>query len=186
MSRIGKRPIPVPANVKVEISPDNLVTVTGPKGKLQQQCAADLTIAREGDTLVVTRPDDTKEHKSLHGLTRTLVANLVTGVTTGFTRQLEINGTGYRVQKMGDSLLFQVGYSHPVQVDPPEGITFAVEGVTKCSVSGSDKYVVGQTAAQIRAIRKPDAYKGKGIKYADEVLRLKPGKSAKAGGGKKK
>jgi large subunit ribosomal protein L6 len=185
MSRIGKKPIPVPKGVSIDIAEDNLVTVKGPKGALTRRLPSDMILTRDGDNLVVTRPDDTKTHKALHGLTRTLLANMVTGVTTGFTKNLEINGTGYRVAKVGNNLVFQVGYSHVVEVDPPEGITFAVDGLTKCSVSGIDKELVGQTAAQIRSIRKPDAYKGKGIKYADEVLRLKPGKAGKVGGKKK-
>ncbi len=185
MSRIGKRPIEVPKGVKVEIGAENVVTVTGPKGTLKRQLTPDISISQENGSLHVARPDDSKTHKALHGLTRTLLANMVTGVTTGFTRALEINGTGYRVAKIGPSLVFQVGYSHPVQFDPPEGIAFAVDGLTKCSVSGIDKELVGQVAAQIRAIRKPEPYKGKGIKYAEEVIRRKAGKAGKVGGKKK-
>lgn len=185
MSRIGRQPIPMPKGVKIDIGSENLVKVTGPKGTLERQFTPDITIAQQDENLVVTRPDDSQTHKALHGLSRTLLSNMVTGVTTGFTRNLEINGTGYRVMKVGDNLVFQVGYSHPVQVDPPEGIAFAVEGVTKCSVSGIDKYLVGQVAAQIRAIRKPEPYKGKGIKYAEEIVRRKAGKAGKVGGKKK-
>jgi len=185
MSRIGKRPIALPKGVKIEITPANMVTVTGPKGTLVRQFAPDIQISQSPDTLLVARPDDTQMHKALHGLSRTLLDNMVTGVTAGFTKQLEINGTGYRVAKVGTSLIFQVGYSHPVQVDAPDGISFTVEGVTKCAVNGVDKEVVGQIAANIRAIRKPEPYKGKGIKYAQEVIRRKAGKAGKAGGKKK-
>ena len=184
MSRIGKAPITVPSGVKVQID-EHTVTVTGPKGTLTQTIHPDLKVALEDGKLVVERPSDEKQHKSLHGLTRTLVANMVTGVTQGFTKNLEINGVGYRVAKVGTNLVFQVGYSHPVEFDPPAGISFAVEGTTKLSVSGIDKYVVGQVAAQIRSIRKPEPYKGKGIKYANEVIRKKAGKAGKVGGKKK-
>jgi large subunit ribosomal protein L6 len=185
MSRIGKRPIPVTKGITVEIGEGNVVTVKGPKGMLHRQFSPDITITQQDGTLSVTRPDDSQTHKALHGLSRTLLANMVTGVSTGFTKSLEINGTGYRVAKVGQSLVFQVGYSHPVQVDAPEGIEFAVEGVTKCSVLGIDKYMVGQVAAQIRDIRKPEPYKGKGIKYANEIIRRKAGKAGKVGGKKK-
>ena len=185
MSRIGKSPITVPAGVKVQIDEQNAVTVTGPKGTLTQSFHPEVKVSLEDGKLVVERPSDSKQHKALHGLTRTLVANMVTGVTQGFTKSLEINGVGYRVAKVGKNLVFQVGYSHPVEFDPPEGISFAVEGTTKLSVSGIDKYVVGQVAAQIRGIRKPEPYKGKGIKYANEVIRRKAGKAGKVGGKKK-
>jgi len=185
MSRIGRAPIPVPSGVKVQLGKENSVTVTGPKGTLTQSFHPDLKIALEDGKLVVERPDESKQHKALHGLTRTLVANMVTGVTQGFTKNLEINGVGYRVAKVGNNLVFQVGYSHPVEFDPPPGIQFAVDGTTKLSVTGIDKYVVGQVAAQIRNIRKPEPYKGKGIKYATEVIRRKAGKAGKVGGKKK-
>lgn len=185
MSRIGKAPIPVPSGVKVQVSEDNTVTVTGPKGTLTQSFHPDLKIGMEDGKIVVERSDDSKQHRSLHGLTRTLVANMVTGVTQGFTKNLEINGVGYRVAKVGNNLVFQVGYSHPVEFDPPPGIQFAVDGTTKLSVTGIDKYMVGQVAAQIRSIRKPEPYKGKGIKYATEVIRRKAGKAGKVGGKKK-
>jgi large subunit ribosomal protein L6 len=185
MSRIGRKPIPLAKGVKVEIGPENLVTVTGPKGTLQRQFAPDITIAQEDGSLHVARPDDSQTHKAMHGLTRTLLANMVIGVSVGFTKSLEINGTGYRVAKVGENLVFQVGYSHPVEVDPPAGISFTVDGVTKCAVNGIDKYLVGQIAAQIRDIRKPEPYKGKGIKYAQEVIRRKAGKAGKVGGKKK-
>jgi large subunit ribosomal protein L6 len=142
-------------------------------------------IALEDGKLLVSRPSDSKQHRSLHGLTRTLVANMVTGVTQGFKKDLEINGVGYRVAKVGENLIFQVGYSHPVQFNPPQGIQFTVDGTTKLSVSGIDKYMVGQVAAQIRGIRKPEPYKGKGIKYTAEVVRRKAGKAGKVGGKKK-
>jgi large subunit ribosomal protein L6 len=185
MSRIGKAPITVPPGVKVELGEGNTVTVTGPKGSLTRSFHPDLKIALEDGKIVVDRPSENKQHKSLHGLTRTLVANMVTGVTQGFTKNLEINGVGYRVAKVGNNLVFQVGYSHPVEFDPPPGIQFAVDGTTKLSVSGIDKYMVGQVAAQIRSIRKPEPYKGKGIKYATEVIRRKAGKAGKVGGKKK-
>ncbi len=185
MSRIGRSPIPVPSGVKVQLGERNAVTVTGPKGTLTQSFHPDLKIALDDGKLVVERPDDSKQHKALHGLTRTLVSNMVTGVTQGFTKNLEINGVGYRVAKVGNNLVFQVGYSHPVEFDPPPGIQFAVEGTTKLSVTGIDKYTVGQVAAQIRNIRKPEPYKGKGIKYATEVIRRKAGKAGKVGGKKK-
>jgi large subunit ribosomal protein L6 len=185
MSRIGKQPIPLAKGVTVDVGQGNLVTVKGPKGTLTRQFSPDITISQQDGILSVTRPDDSQTHKALHGLSRTLLANMVTGVSTGFTKQLEISGTGYRVAKVGTNLVFQVGYSHPVEVDPPQGIEFAVDGTTKCTVSGIDKYMVGQIAAQIRDIRKPEPYKGKGIKYANEVIRRKAGKAGKVGGKKK-
>ncbi len=185
MSRIGKAPIPVPAGVKVDVSPDHEVTVTGPKGTLKHTMPATMSIALDNGTLTVTRADDSKTNKALHGLSRTLLANMVTGVTTGFTKSLEISGVGYRVAKVGDHLVFQVGYSHPVQMNPPEGISFGVDGTTRLTVSGIDKQLVGQVAANIRSIRKPEPYKGKGIRYANEVIRLKAGKAGKVGGKKK-
>lgn len=184
MSRIGRAPITVPAGVKVDLGTANSVTVTGPKGTLTHTFPATLTIARDGDVITVTRPDDTKLHKSLHGLTRTLLNNMVVGVKDGFTKSLELQGVGYRVAKVGDSLVFQVGYSHPVQVIPPAGISFAVDGTTKLSVTGIDKELVGQVAANIRSIRKPEPYKGKGIRYAGEKVRMKAGKAGKVGGKK--
>ncbi|HEV2236276.1 MAG TPA: 50S ribosomal protein L6 [Ktedonobacterales bacterium] len=184
MSRIGKAPIPVPAGVAVELK-DHHAVVKGPRGTLSHVFPPTVSIAQEGAVLHVSRADDSNTSKALHGLSRTLLANMVTGVTTGFTRNLEINGVGYRVAKVKDYLVFQVGYSHPVQVNPPAGISFAVEGTTKLSVSGIDKQLVGQVAANIRSIRKPEPYKGKGIKYAEEVIRRKAGKAGKVGGKKK-
>lgn len=185
MSRIGRQPIPVPAGVKVDVASDHRVTVTGPKGTLSHEFPRAMTITQEAGVVHVDRADDSNTSKALHGLSRTLLFNMVTGVATGFTRQLEINGVGYRVAKVGDSLVFQVGYSHPVQVNPPQGISFAVDGTTRLTVSGIDKQLVGQVAANIRSIRKPEPYKGKGIKYSDEVIRRKAGKAGKVGGKKK-
>jgi large subunit ribosomal protein L6 len=178
MSRIGKLPITVPSGVDVAVEGQD-VTVKGPKGTLTLSVAEPLTIARDDGAVVINRPDDERQSKSLHGLTRTLVANMVTGVTDGYQKNLEIVGVGYRVTAKGKDLEFSVGYSHPVLVTPPEGITFAVESPTKFSVSGIDKQQVGQVAANIRKIRKPEPYKGKGIRYVDERVLRKAGKSAK-------
>jgi large subunit ribosomal protein L6 len=191
MSRIGRAPIAVPAKVQVNWNEDNLVTVKGPKGELSSQVDRDLTLKLEDGQLQVLRPSDSKEHRSKHGLYRTLVNNMVVGVTTGYTKQLEIHGVGYRAAKVGDNLVIQVGYSHPVEVQPPPGITFTVDGVdaatkaTKLSVSGIDKQLVGEVAATIRRVRKPEPYKGKGIRYAGEKIRRKAGKAGKVGGKKK-
>ena len=178
MSRIGKLPVPVPAGVDVTIS-GALETVTGPKGTLDHTVPAPNTVAQEDGTLVVSRPDDERESRALHGLTRTLLANIVTGVTQGYEKKLEIVGTGYRVAAKGQSLEFALGFSHPVTVTAPEGITFAVESPTKFSVAGIDKQQVGEVAANIRKIRKPEPYKGKGVRYAGEVVRRKVGKAGK-------
>ena len=178
MSRIGKVPVPVPAGVDVT-SDGGAVTVKGPKGTLTHTVAAPISVAQEEGTLVVTRPDDERASRSLHGLTRTLLANLVTGVTEGYIKKLEIVGTGYRVVAKGSDLEFALGFSHPVQVTAPEGITFQVESPTKFSVSGIDKQQVGEVAANIRKIRKPEPYKGKGVRYAGEVVRRKAGKAGK-------
>jgi large subunit ribosomal protein L6 len=179
MSRIGKVPVPVPAGVDVTIDGAN-VTVKGPKGTLSHTVAAPITVTRDDDgALVVTRPNDERESRSLHGLTRTLLANLVTGVTQGYTKALEIVGTGYRVQAKGQDLEFALGFSHPVNVSAPEGITFTVESQTKFSVSGIDKQQVGEVAANIRKIRKPEPYKGKGVRYSGEQVRRKVGKAGK-------
>ncbi len=185
MSRIGRAPITLPAGVKVEVADGNVVTVTGPKGKLSRAFPAIITIQQDGGVVTVSRPDDSKTSKSQHGLWRTLLNNMVTGVSTGFTKTLDLVGVGYRVAKVGEHLVFQVGYSHPVQMDAPAGVTLAVEGTTKAVVTGIDKQLVGQTAANIRFIRKPEPYKGKGIRYTGEVVRMKAGKSGKAGGKKK-
>jgi large subunit ribosomal protein L6 len=179
MSRIGKLPVTVPSGVDVAVD-GRAVTVKGPKGTLSHTVAEPLTIERADDGSVeVLRPNDERLSKSLHGLTRTLIANMVTGVTEGYEKKLEIVGVGYRVQAKGKDLEFAVGYSHPVLVSPPEGISFAVESPTKFSVAGIDKQQVGQVAANIRKIRKPEPYKGKGIRYSGEHVRRKVGKAGK-------
>lgn len=191
MSRIGRAPIPVPPKVQVSWTDENFVTVKGPKGELSYQVDPVLKLTLEDGNLTVTRPSDSKEHKSKHGLYRTLINNMVVGVTTGYTKQLEIHGVGYRANKVGQNLVILVGYSHPIAVEPPAGITLNVEGVdpatkaTKISVSGIDKHLVGQVAASIRQLRKPEPYKGKGIRYTGEVIRRKAGKAGKVGGKKK-
>ncbi|MGV0738728.1 50S ribosomal protein L6 [Mycolicibacterium sp. (ex Dasyatis americana)] len=179
MSRIGKQPVPVPAGVDVTIDGRN-VSVKGPKGTLVLDVAEPITVERNEDgAIVVSRPDDERRSRSLHGLSRTLVANLVTGVTEGYTQKMEIFGVGYRVQLKGSSLEFALGYSHPVVIEAPEGITFAVETPTKFSVSGIDKQKVGQISAVIRRLRRPDPYKGKGVRYEGEQIRRKVGKTGK-------
>jgi len=178
MSRIGKVPVPVPTGVDVTIDGD-VVTVKGPKGSLTHTVPGPISVVQEDGTLVVTRQDDERVSRSLHGLTRTLIANLVTGVTEGYTKKLEIVGTGYRVVAKGTDLEFALGFSHPVVVPAPEGISFAVETPTKFSVSGIDKQLVGEVAANIRKIRKPEPYKGKGVRYAGEQVRRKAGKAGK-------
>ncbi|HTC23089.1 MAG TPA: 50S ribosomal protein L6 [Gemmatimonadales bacterium] len=183
MSRIGRLPIPVPAGVDVAID-GRSITVKGPRGTLHRDLHPDMTVSQEDGTLVVTRPTEQKTHKQLHGLTRTLVANMVTGVSTGYRKGLEITGVGYRAQKIGDKLQLNLGYSHPIEIDPPAGITFELENPTRVAVLGIDKELVGQIAAQVRATRKPEPYKGKGVKYAGEVIRRKAGKAGKIGGKK--
>jgi large subunit ribosomal protein L6 len=179
MSRIGQMPIPVPEGVKVNIARD-LVTVTGPKGELSRRFSPDMAIALDNDNLTVSRPSNGRTHRSLHGLTRTLLANMVEGVTKGFEKSLEIVGVGYRAEKTGDKLVLRIGFSQPVEVSPIAGASLEVEGGNRIKVSGIDKEIVGEMAAEIRAIRPPDAYKGKGIRYAGETVRLKPGKAGKA------
>ena len=179
MSRIGKIPVPVPAGTDVTIS-GALVTVKGPKGSLDHVVPAQLEVARDEDgAIVVTRREDDRDSRALHGLTRTLIANVVVGVTEGYEKKLEIVGTGYRVAAKGSDLEFALGFSHPVVITPPEGITFAVESPTKFSVSGISKQQVGEVAANIRKIRKPEPYKGKGVRYAGENVRRKAGKAGK-------
>jgi len=180
MSRIGKLPITVPSGVDVAID-DSLVTVKGPKGTLSHSVAAPITVARDDEgAVLVTRPNDERVSRSLHGLTRTLIANMVTGVTAGYEKKLEIYGVGYRVLSKGPTQLeFQLGYSHPITFDAPEGITFTVEGPTRFSVQGIDKQAVGEVAANIRKLRKPEPYKGKGVRYAGEQVRRKVGKAGK-------
>jgi large subunit ribosomal protein L6 len=178
MSRIGKLPIPVPAGVEVKID-GQIVEVKGPKGSLSHTVPAPITVAVEDGNLLVTRPDDERNSRSLHGLTRTLIANNITGVTVGFTKGLEIVGTGYRVAQKGNALEFALGYSHPITVEPPAGISFTVDGNTKLTVHGIDKQAVGEVAANIRKLRKPEPYKGKGVRYAGEVVRRKAGKAGK-------
>ena len=179
MSRIGRMPIAVPAGVTVDIAENNKVTVKGPKGTLERVLPAEMEIKLEDGHVVVTRPNDLKKMKSLHGLTRTLIANMVTGVTEGYEKVLEVNGVGYRAQKNGKTLVLSLGYSHPVEMGDPEGLEAIVEGQNKIIVKGIDKEKVGQYAAEIREKRAPEPYKGKGIKYADEVIRRKVGKTGK-------
>jgi large subunit ribosomal protein L6 len=179
MSRIGKLPIPVPSGVEVTID-GRAVQVKGPKGTLSHQVAEPIEIVRTEDgTLQVTRPDDERLSRALHGLTRTLVANMVIGVTQGYEKKLEIFGTGYRVQAKGSNLEFALGYSHSITVNPPDGVTFTVEAPTRFTVAGIDKQQVGEVAANIRKLRKPDPYKGKGVRYAGEIIRRKVGKAGK-------
>lgn len=178
MSRIGKVPVPVPAGVDVALEGD-VITVKGPKGTLTHNVPAPIEVAVEDGNLVVTRPNDERDARSLHGLTRTLLSNMVVGVTAGYEKKLEIVGTGYRVTAKGTDLEFALGFSHPVVVTAPEGITFAVETPTKFSVAGIDKQQVGEVAANIRKIRKPEPYKGKGVRYAGEVVKRKAGKAGK-------
>jgi len=185
MSRIGKQPVPVAKGVTVELV-GNEVRVSGPRGKLARSFHQDMRITQEDGTVVITRPSDVKEHRSMHGLTRTLINNMVTGVSTGFTKALELQGVGYRVQKQGQNLVLAVGFSHPVEVTPPPGVEFSVEGATRILVTGNDKEQVGQVAANIRKVRPPEPYKGKGIRYQDEIVRRKAGKAGKGGKGGKK
>ncbi|BAY07302.1 50S ribosomal protein L6 [Calothrix sp. NIES-2098] len=180
MSRIGKRPITIPAKVQVAIDGTKVV-VKGPKGELARELPTQVTVSQEGETLLVNRRDDSRTSRQMHGLSRTLVANMVEGVSQGFQRRLEIQGVGYRAQVQGRNLVLNMGYSHQVQIEPPDGIQFAVENNTNVIVSGYDKEIVGNTAAKIRAVRKPEPYKGKGIRYAGEVVRRKAGKTGKSG-----
>lgn len=179
MSRIGKQPVLVPAGVTVTLEDGNVLTVKGPKGDLTRKLVEDMIIDIEANQIVVSRPSDLKRHKERHGLTRTLIFNMVNGVTNGYSKLLEINGTGYRAAKSGNKLTLSLGYSHPVEMIDPDGVTSTVEGNNKITVSGIDKEKVGQFAAEIRAKRPPEPYKGKGIKYSDERIRRKAGKTGK-------
>jgi large subunit ribosomal protein L6 len=183
MSRIGRLPITVPAGVDVSVDGAH-ISVKGPKGSLSRDIAPQLRIVREDGVLRVERPNDAKESRELHGLTRTLIANMVTGVTTGYRKGLEITGVGYRAQLVGRKLQLSLGYSHPIEVDPPEGVAFEVETPTRLAVTGIDKELVGHVAAKVRAMRKPEPYKGKGVRYSGEVIRRKAGKAGKIGGKK--
>jgi len=183
MSRIGRLPITVPSGVDVTIDGRRL-TVKGPRGSLSRELHPDISVSREDDRLVVTRPTEQKTHKQLHGLTRTLVNNMVVGVTDGYRKGLEITGVGYRATKVGEKLQLNLGYSHQIEIDPPSGITFELENPTRLAVIGIDKELVGQIAAQVRSTRKPEPYKGKGVRYAGEYVRRKAGKAGKIGGKK--
>lgn len=178
MSRIGRQPVVIPAGVSIAVH-GQTVTVKGPKGELSHTVAAPITVAQEDGNLTVARPDDERQSRSLHGLTRTLINNMVIGVTDGYEKKLEIHGTGYRVLARGANLEFALGYSHPITIEPPAGITFAVETQTRFSVQGIDKQLVGEVAANIRKLRKPDPYKAKGVRYAGEHIRRKVGKAGK-------
>ena len=178
MSRIGRKTINIPAGVTVAVESGNVVRVKGPKGELVQQVAPSISVNVEAGEIKVTRPDDQKENRAMHGLYRTLIANMVNGVTAGFAKELEIVGTGYRAQLQGQSLVLNVGYSHPVELTPPQGIAFEVPAPTKIVVKGFDKQLVGAMAANIRRVREPEPYMGKGIRYAGEVIKIKEGKAA--------
>ena len=182
MSRIGRQPIPVASDVQVTIDGPR-VTVKGPRGQLSREFSPEMRITPDEGQLIVTRPSDEQQHRALHGLTRTLLSNMVVGVSTGFTKTLEIQGIGYRAQKQGDNLTLALGFSHPVEIAPPPGIAFAVEGNNRVHIQGIDKEQVGQVAANLRSIRPPEPYKGKGIRYQGEVVRRKAGKAGKGGKG---
>ena len=179
MSRIGKLPVSVPAGVTITVADENVVTVKGPKGELSQKISEKLTIKQEDGTLTVERPSDEKEYRALHGLSRTLINNMVVGVTEGYSKSLDVVGVGYRVQMQGKKLVLSVGYSHPVEFEEIQGITFEVPNQNSIVISGIDKQLVGQVAANIRIVRPPEPYKGKGIRYSDEYVRRKVGKTGK-------
>ena len=181
MSRIGRMPVVIPAGVEVNIAEGNLITVKGPKGTLTQKLSPKMTLSMEGNEVHVARPNDEKENRALHGLTRALLHNMVVGVTEGYKKELEINGVGYRAAKEGNKLILTIGYSHPVEVAEIPGISIEVPSANKVVISGCDKQMVGQFAAEVREKRPPEPYKGKGIKYADEVIRRKEGKAGKGG-----
>jgi len=183
MSRIGRMPIAIPSTVDVTIEGRRL-TVAGPKGTLSRELHPDMSVSQEDGTIVVSRPTEQKTHRQLHGLTRTLVNNMVVGVTDGYRKGLEITGVGYRAAKVGEKLQLNLGYSHPIEIDPPAGISFELENPTRLTVVGIDKELVGQIAARVRATRKPEPYKGKGVRYAGEQVRRKAGKAGKIGGKK--
>ena len=178
MSRIGKNPISVPSGVEVKVDGQD-VAVKGPKGELSVTIAEPITVSLEDGVVTVARPDEERESRSLHGLSRTLINNMIVGVTEGYSKALEIVGTGYRVLAKGSNLEFALGYSHPITFEPPEGISFSVDGQTKVAVHGIDKQLVGETAANIRKLRRPEPYKGKGVRYAGEIVRRKVGKAGK-------
>ena len=178
MSRIGKQPIPIPASVQVQIEGTS-ITIKGPKGELHRDVHPDMRFHMDGEQLIVTRPTDQQRHRALHGLTRALLANMVTGVESGYSKTLELHGVGYRAQQMGSNIQVAVGFSHPVDVNPPPGVTLEVEGNNRIHIKGIDKELVGQIAAEIRKIRPPEPYKGKGIRYAGEHVRRKAGKAGK-------
>lgn len=179
MSRIGLKPINIPSGVEIKISENNLVEVKGPKGSLSESISPDMEIKIDDGVLTVARPTENKRHRSLHGLSRTLIANMIEGVTEGYSKTLEIEGTGYRAQKQGNKLVLNLGFSHPIELDDPKGIEVEVPAANKIIVKGSDKQQVGNYAAVIRAFRKPEPYKGKGVRYTDEVVRRKVGKTGK-------
>jgi large subunit ribosomal protein L6 len=183
MSRIGRRPIAIPSGVQIELDGPR-ITVRGPKGELQRTLPREIGVRVDDGQILVERPSEAKPHRELHGLTRTLVANMVEGVTNGYRKTLEISGVGYRAQKIGEKLQLNLGYSHPVDVDAPDGISFEVETPTRLSVVGIDKELVGQVAAEVRGTRKPEPYKGKGVRYLGEQIRRKAGKTGKIGGKK--
>lgn len=179
MSRVGRLPVAIPAGVTVTVTPENVVIVKGAKGELKEAMNTDINIAVENNEVVVTRPSDHKTHRALHGLTRALINNMIIGVSQGFAKTLELNGVGYRAQLQGNKLVMNLGFSHPVEVEALEGVSFKLDGTTKVIVEGIDKQKVGAVAANIRSWRKPEPYKGKGIKYAGEVIRRKEGKTGK-------